>query len=79
VLGISMFWDRFVCLILQTDWLMTQCAISQKSLFGTVLRVFISASVMWFYVICNMRLSHELGGFSSQLPARVFPRRLTLI
>jgi hypothetical protein len=35
--------------------------------FGTVLRAVFSASAMGFCVICNMRLSHELKGFSSEL------------
>jgi hypothetical protein len=44
----------------------------QNLVLGTVLRAVFSASAMGFCVICSMRLSHELKGFSSQLQLR-FP------
>jgi hypothetical protein len=49
-------------------------ALSPKNLvFGTFLRAVFSASAMGFCVICSMRVSHELGSFSSQLQLEYSP------
>jgi hypothetical protein len=58
---------RLACLIQQNDWCLSQIAISPKPWFSLCFRR---------CVFVNNRMI--LGGFSSQLPAWVFPRRMKL-